>query len=79
MYIYIYIYARDCLDIWRVSLCRIGPGFQVHGSLLEELPESHGNVVEDEHHVSSTYRRPVGEGHTSVRGHAVSIRPELQG
>ena len=34
---------------------------------------------EDEHHVSSTYRRPVGEGHTSVRGHAASIRPELQG
>ena len=61
------------------QFCRIRLGFQVHGSLLEELLESHGNAVEDEHHVSSTYRRHVGEGHTSVRGHAASIRSELQG
>ena len=27
LYIYIYIYARDCPDTWRVSLCRIGSGF----------------------------------------------------
>ena len=51
------------------------PGF----GASQELLESHGNAVEDEHHVSSTYKRPVGEGHTSVRGHAASIRPELQG
>ena len=52
------------------------PGFQVHGSLLEELPESHGNAMRM-NHISSTYRRPVVEGNTSVRGHATSIHPEL--
>ena len=54
---------------------RIGiPDF---GTLLEEFPEGHGDVVDDGHHfLLSIDRWSVGEDHTGFRGHAASMRPE---
>ena len=44
---------RNCAVIWSVSLYHIGSGSPVHGSVLEEFPEGHGDTDEDEHSVSS--------------------------
>ena len=57
----------------------IGSGSQVHSSVLEEFPEGHGDTDEDEHSVSSVDGRTVKEDYPGFGGHAVSIRPGLQG
>ena len=64
---------------WSTSVYCIGPGSQVYDSLLEEFPESHGDIVDDEHCFSSTDRWSVGEDHTGFRGHVASMRPGSQG
>ena len=51
----------------------------VHGLVLEEFPEDHGDTTEDEHSVSSVDRRTVKEDYPGFGGHAVSMRPRLQG
>ena len=43
----------NCAVIWSVSLYHIGSGSPIHGSVLEEFPEGHGDTDEDEHSVSS--------------------------
>ena len=40
-------------------LYHIGSGSPVHGSILEEFPEGHGDTDEDEHSVSSVDGRIV--------------------
>ena len=55
------IHSRDCPVTWSASLYRIRQRSQVHDSLLEEFPKSHGNTVDNDHCFSSTYKRPVGE------------------
>ena len=57
----------------------IGSGSPVHGSVLEEFPEGHGDTDEDEHSVSSVDGRTIKEDYPGFGGHAVSIRPGLQG
>ena len=69
----------NCAVIWSVSLYHIGSGSPVHGSVLEEFPEGHGDTDEDEHSVSSVDGRAVKEDYPGFGGHAVSMRPELQG
>ena len=55
-------------------------GILVHDSVLEEFPEGHGDTDEDEHSVSSVDGRTVKEDYPGFfGGHAVSMRPELQG
>ena len=54
-------------------------GSPIHGSVLEEFPEGHGNTDEDEHSVSFVDGWTVKEDYSGFRGHAVSIRPGLQG
>ena len=54
-------------------------GSSVHGSVLEEFPEDHGDIDEDEHSVSSVDERIVKEDYPGFGGHAVSMRPRLQG
>ena len=73
------IHTRDRPVTWSACLCRIRLGSKVYGSLLEEFPESHGNIVDDEHCFSSTDRRPVGEDHTGFGGHVAGMRPRSQG
>ena len=74
------LYIREIVRLHGVLVSiSIGSGSQVYSSVLETFPESHGDIVDNEHCVSSADRWSVGEGHTSVRGHATSIRPELQG
>ena len=46
---------------------------------LEKFPEGHRDTDEDEHSVSSVDERIVKEDYPGFRGHAVSIRPGLQG
>ena len=74
------LYIREIVRLHGVSFSiSIRLGSQVYRSVLEDFPESHEDIVDDEHCVSSTDRWSVEEDHTSVRGHAVTIRPELQG
>ena len=73
------VYTGNCPVIWSVSLYHIGSGSPVHGSVLEEFPEGHGDIDEDEHNVSSVDGRTVKEDYPGFGGHAVSIRPGLQG
>ena len=54
-------------------------GIPVHSSVLEEFPEGHEDTDEDEHSVSSVDGRTIKEDYPGFRGHAVSIRLELQG
>ena len=70
---------KDCPVTWTASLYLIRLGSQVHGSLLEELPECYGHMVDDEHCFSSTDRLSVGEDHTGIIGHAGSMRLGFQG
>ena len=44
-------------------------------TLLEELPEGHGDTIDYEHCISSADRWSVGEDHTNFRGHAMSMCP----
>ena len=67
--------SRDCPITWSDSLYRIGQGSQVYDTLLEEFPKGHGDTVDDEHCVSSSYRWLVREDHTNFRGHPTSMRP----
>ena len=49
-----FVHTRDFTVTWSVSLHSIGSGSQVYGSLLEEFPKSHGDIVDDEHCFSCT-------------------------
>ena len=69
------IRARDCLVTWITSIHSVGQGSQVYDTLLEEFLKGDGDVVDDEHRFSSTYRWSVGEDHTGFSGHAVSMCP----
>ena len=69
----------NCAVIWSVGLYHIGSGSPVHSSVLEEFPKGHGDTDEDEHSVSSVDGRKVKEDYPSFGGHAVSMRPGLQG
>ena len=69
------VHSRDYSATWNTSVHSIGQGSQVYGTLLEELPEGHGDTVDDKHRFSSTDRRSVREDHTSFRGHATSMCP----
>ena len=62
-----------------MSLYHIESGSPVHGSVLEEFPEGHGDTYEDEHSVSSVDGWTVKEDYPGFGGHAVSIRHGLQG
>ena len=73
------IHTRDHPVTWSSSLYCIRLGSQVYCSLLEEFPESHGNIVDDEHCFSSTDRQPVRDDHTGFRGHAAGMRLISQG
>ena len=42
------IHTRDCLVTLSTSFHSIGQGSQIHGTLLEEFPEGHGDTVNDE-------------------------------
>ena len=68
------IHMRDNFFTWSTSVHNIGQGSQIHGTLLEEFPEGHGDIVNDEHCVSSINRWSIGEDHKGFRGHAASMR-----
>ena len=58
-------------------LYRIGiPGSRLS---FRGVPEGHGDTDEDEHSVSSVNGRTVKEDYPGFEGHAVSMRPGLQG
>ena len=59
---------------------RIGiPGSQLSSGGVPEDHGDHGDTDEDEHSVSSVDGRTVKEDYPGFGGHAVSMRPELQG
>ena len=72
------LYIREIVQLYVVSVS-IGSESPVHGSVLEEFPEGHEDTYEDEHSVSPINGRTVKEDYPSFGGHAVSIRPGLQG
>ena len=49
------VHTRDCTVAWSANLHSIGSKSQVYSSVLEELLESYGDIVEDEYYFSSTY------------------------
>ena len=53
------VYTRDNPATRSASIHSIGPGSQVYGVFLEELPEGDGNAVDDEHRFSSIDRWSV--------------------
>ena len=69
------VYSIDYPAKWSTSVHSIGQRSQVYNTLLEEFPEGHGDIVNDEHHFSSTDRWSVGEDHADFRGHATSMCP----
>ena len=73
------VYTGNCPVIWSVSLYHIGSESPVHGSVLDEFLEGHGDTDEDEHSVSSADGQTVKVDYPGFGGHAVSIRPGLQG
>ena len=50
-------------------------GRHIYDTLLEEFPKGHGDIVNDEHCVSSVDRWLVEEDHIGFKGHAASMRP----
>ena len=70
---------RDCQVTWSANLYLIRPGSQVYDSLLEEFPESHGDMVGDEHNFSSSDEWSIREDDPDVRGHATGMCPRSQG
>ena len=48
------VHTRDCTVAWSASLYSVRSGSQVYSSILEEFPESHGDIVEDDYCFSST-------------------------
>ena len=55
----------NCPVIWSVNLYHIGSGSPVHGFVLEEFQEGHGDTDEDEHSVSSVDGQTVKEDYPS--------------
>ena len=71
-----------CGLLWTDSLSQdiyIGSGSPVHGSVLEEFPEGYEDTDEGEYSVSSVDGRTVKEDYSGFGGHAMRIRPGLQG
>ena len=52
---------------------------QIYGTLLEEFPKGQGDIVDDEHNISSSNRWSVGDDHIDFRGHAACMFPRSQG
>ena len=73
------VYSRNCPATWSTSVHSIGQGSQVYGTLLEEFPEGHGDIVNDEHHFSSTDRWLVGEDHTVLEDMLRACFQDLKG
>ena len=69
------VYSRDFMATWSIKVHSIRQISQIYGTLLEEFPERHGDIVDDEHRFSSTDRWLVGDDHTGFRGHATSMCP----
>ena len=69
----------NCPIIWSVSLYHIGSGSPVHGSVLEKFSEGHEDTDEDVHSVSFVDGWTIKEYYPGFGGHAVSMRPGLQG
>ena len=74
------LYIREIVQLYGVSVSIISdwdPRFTAQ--FLEEFPEGHGDTDEDEHIVSSVDGWTVKEDYPGFGGHAVSMRPRLQG
>ena len=71
-----FIHTRDFLVTWSTSVHNIEQGSQIHSTLLEEFPEGHWDIVDDEHCVTSIDGCSVEKDHTGFRGHAASMRPD---
>ena len=52
---------------------------EIYGILLEEFPKGHGDIIDDEHNISSSDIWSVGEDHIDFRGHAACMCPGSQG
>ena len=65
----------DYLITWNVSIYCIGLGSQVCGSFLGEFPKSYGDIVDDEHNLSSPDEQSVREDRPDFIGHATGMRP----
>ena len=74
------LYILEIVQLYGVSVSIISDRDpQFTAQFLEEFPEDHGDTDEDEHSVSSIDGRTVKEDYPGFGGHAVSIRPGLQG
>ena len=68
------VHQRDRPATWSASIHSVGQKPEVYDALLEEFPKGYGDTISHEYSLPPTDRRSVGEGHTGVRGHAVSMR-----
>ena len=73
------VYTGDSMVAWSSNLHSIGSGSSVYGSVLEELPEGHGDTTVDEYRFSSSDGWSIRADYSDFRAHAVSMRPGSQG
>ena len=69
------VHPRDRPTTWSASIHSVIQRSEVYSALLEEFPKGYGDTVDHEYSFPPTDRQSVGEDHTGVRGHAVSMHP----
>ena len=73
------VYTGDGMVAWSSNLHSIGLGSSVYGSVLEELPEGHGDTTVDEYRFSSSDGWSIRAEYSDFRAHAASMCPGSQG
>ena len=68
------VYPRDHSAAWCTSIHSVGQRPEVYNALLEEFPKGYGHTADHEYSFPPTDRWSVRDDHTSVIGHAASMR-----
>ena len=69
------LHSRDIPATWSTSIHSVGWRPKVYGALLEEFPKGYGHTTDHEYNFPPIDRWSVREDHSSVKGHAASMRP----
>ena len=69
------VYPRDRPTTWNASIHSVRQRPEAYNALLEEFPKGYGATADHEYGLPPIDRWSVKEDHTSVRGHAPSMRP----
>ena len=67
------VHQRDRSATWSASTHSVGQRPEVYGALLEEFPKGYGDTIGHEYSLPPIDRESVGEDHTGVRRHAMTM------